>query len=165
MSEPAKDTTKDITAKTEPTQVRVPKIVAEINRVASRVRERQKIEDDDDDEVLENDAPTPSRKPTEITRIVRENTHRRRGVDKVIVGLLVFISVQIMILCVFLGRIDDGIRTGNKAVEHKAVFWSDSVFDFKTAAENEGVSTADIWRRVLPLLLILLSGNYMIYQF
>ena len=29
-------------------------------------------------------------------------------------------------------------------VEHKAVFWSDYVSDFKTSAENEGVSTTDM---------------------
>ena len=148
MTEPAKDTAIDIAPKTQPTQGRVPKIVSEINRTASRVDGRNKKENDH--RVLENDAQTPSRKPIEVTRIVRENTDRRRGVDKVIMGLLVFISVQIMILCVFLGRIDDGIRTGNKAVEHKAVFWSDSVFDFKTAAENEGVSTADMEACITP---------------
>ena len=40
MPEPAKDTAIDIAPKTQPTQGRVPKIVAEINRVASRVRDR-----------------------------------------------------------------------------------------------------------------------------
>ena len=70
MTEPAKDTAIDIAPKTQPTQGqgRVPKIVAEINRVASRVRDRNKKDDDRDDEVLENDGPT------DITRIVRENT-------------------------------------------------------------------------------------------
>ena len=152
MTEPTKDTAIDIAPKTQPTQGRVPKIVAEINRVASRVRDRNKKKEDHDAEVLENDGLTESISLSSgiFTRIVRENTHRRRGVDKVIMGLLVFISVQIMILCVFLGRIDDGIRTGNKAVEHKAVFWSDSVFDFKTAAENEGVSTADMEACITP---------------
>ena len=29
-------------------------------------------------------------------------------------------------------------------MEHKAVFWSNSVADFKTSAENEGVSTTDM---------------------
>ena len=71
MTEPAKDTAIDIAPKTQPTQGRVPKIVAEINRVASRVRDRNKKDDDRDDEVLENDGPM------EITRIVRENTHHR----------------------------------------------------------------------------------------
>ena len=69
MTEPAKDTAIDIAPKTQPTQGRVPKIVAEINRVASRVRDRNKKEEDHDAEVLENDGPA------EITRIVRENTH------------------------------------------------------------------------------------------
>jgi len=59
MSEPAKDTAIDIAPKTQPTQGRVPKIVAEINRVASRVRDRNKKEDHDA-EVLEDDAPTES---------------------------------------------------------------------------------------------------------
>jgi len=111
MTEPAKDTAIDIAPKTQPTQGRVPKIVSEINRTASRVDGRNKKENDN--RVLENDAPTPSRKPTEITRIVRENTHRRRGVDKVIVGLLVFISVLLLIGCVLLGLLlmDDGTKS------------------------------------------------------
>ena len=69
MPEPAKDTAIDIAPKTQPTQGRVPKIVAEINRVASRVRDRNKK--DHDAEVLEKDAPTPSPKPVEATRIIR----------------------------------------------------------------------------------------------
>ena len=62
MSEPAKDTAIEITPKTETSSVRVPRIVAEINRVASRVRDRNKKEEEDNDdaEVLENDTPTPS---------------------------------------------------------------------------------------------------------
>ena len=61
MSEPAKDTAIEITPKTETSSVRVPRIVAEINRVASRVRDRNKKEEEDNDdaEVLENDTPTP----------------------------------------------------------------------------------------------------------
>ena len=76
MSEPAKDTAIEITPKTETSSVRVPRIVAEINRVASRVRDRNKKEEEDidDAEVLENDAPTPSPKPADI-QIIRENTH------------------------------------------------------------------------------------------
>ena len=76
MSEPAKDTAIEITPKTETSSVRVPRIVAEINRVASRVRDRNKKEEEDNDhaEVLENDAPTPSQKPVDI-QIIRENTH------------------------------------------------------------------------------------------
>ena len=42
MSEPAEDTAIEITPKTETQSGRVPKIVAEINRVASRVRERKR---------------------------------------------------------------------------------------------------------------------------
>ena len=104
MSEPAEDTAIEITPKTETQSGRVPKIVAEINRVASRVREKKKKEkeDNDDAEVLENDTPTPSQKPVDI-HIIRENTHRRRGVDKLIVGLLVFISILLLIGCVLLG--------------------------------------------------------------
>ena len=44
MSEPAEDTAIEITPKTETQSGRVPKIVAEINRVASRVREKKKKE-------------------------------------------------------------------------------------------------------------------------
>ena len=68
MPEPAKDTAIDIAPKTQQyAQGRVSKIIAEINRATSRVRDRNK----DHDAVLENDAPTPSPRPTEITRIVR----------------------------------------------------------------------------------------------
>ena len=42
MTEPAKDTAIDIAPKTQPTQGRVPKIVSEINRIASRVDGRKK---------------------------------------------------------------------------------------------------------------------------
>ena len=56
MTEPAKDTAIDIAPKTQPTQGRVPKIVAEINRATSRVRDRNKK--DHDAEVLENDTYT-----------------------------------------------------------------------------------------------------------
>ncbi len=42
MSEPAEDTAIEITPETQLTQSRVPKIVAEINRVASRVRDKKK---------------------------------------------------------------------------------------------------------------------------
>ena len=59
MTEPAKDTAIDIAPKTQPTQGRVPKIVSEINRTASRVDGRNKKENDHDAEVLENDAPKP----------------------------------------------------------------------------------------------------------
>ena len=109
MPEPAKDTAIDIAPKTQPTQGRVPKIVAEINRATSRVRDRNKK--DHDAEVLENDAPTPSPRPTETIRIMRENTHRRREVDKVIVGLLVFISILLVIGCVLLGLVLKDERT------------------------------------------------------
>ena len=114
MSEPAKDTAIEITPKTETSSVRVPRIVAEINRVASRVRDRNKKEEEDNDdaEVLENDTPTPSQKPVDI-KIIRENTHRRRGVDKVIVGLLLFISILLLIGCVLLGLVLKDERTKN----------------------------------------------------
>ena len=103
MTEPAKDTAIDIAPKTQPTQGRVPKIVAEINRVASRVRDRNKKEEDHDAEVLENDGPT------EITRIVRENTHpdkdKPRGRFAQISSRVIPLLVPI-INCVFLARID-----------------------------------------------------------
>ena len=114
MSEPAKDTAIEITPKPQASSVRVPRIVAEINRVASRVRDRNKKEEEDNDdaEVLENDTPTPSQKPVDI-KIIRENTHRRRGVDKVIVGFLVFISILLLIGCVLLGLVLKDERTKN----------------------------------------------------
>ena len=47
MSEHAKDTAIEITPKPQASSVRVPRIVAEINRVASRVRDRNKREEED----------------------------------------------------------------------------------------------------------------------
>ena len=78
MNEPDKDTAIEVTPETQPKQVRVPKIVAEINGVASCVRERNKNKDHDA-EVLENVAPTQAKKTMEITRIIRENTHPRHS--------------------------------------------------------------------------------------
>ena len=76
MPDPAQDTAIEITPKPRASSVPIPRIVAEINRVASRVRDRNKKEEEDidDAEVLENDAPTPSPKPADI-QIIRENTH------------------------------------------------------------------------------------------
>ena len=115
MSEPAKDTAIQITPKTETSSVRVPRIVAEINRVASRVRERNKKEEEDNDdaEVLENDTPTPSQKPVDI-KIIRENTHYRgkKRLNILLAFLLVLISVLLLAVCVFLARIDENIRSG-----------------------------------------------------
>merc|ERR1712010_4182 len=94
MSEPAKDTAIEITPKPQTSSVRVPRIVAEINRVASRVRDRNKREeeDNDDSEVLENDTPTPSQKPVDI-KIIRENTSPR--VMQCLGGFVVFLLVLI----------------------------------------------------------------------
>ena len=77
-----------------------------------RDRNKEEEEDNDDAEVLENDAPTPSQKPVDI-KIIRENTHRRRGVDRVIVGLLLFISILLLIGCVLLGLVLKDERTKN----------------------------------------------------
>ena len=178
MSEPAKDTAIEITPKPQASSVRVPRIVAEINRVASRVRDRNKKEeeDNDDSEVLENDTPTPSQKPVDI-KIIRENTHYRgrKRLNILVAFLLVLISILLLAVCVFLARIDENIRSGGgtniqslaspppppsspppptvitpssiASIEHKAVVWNDGsngLFNFKTAAENEGVSTTDM---------------------
>ena len=79
MPEPAKDTAVEITPNSPPPAVtRVQSIISEINRATtSRVGGRNKKENDN--RVLENDERTPSRKPTEITRIIRENTHPRHS--------------------------------------------------------------------------------------
>ncbi len=118
MSEPAKDTAIEITPKPQASSVRVPRIVAEINRVASRVRDRNKKEeeDNDDSEVLENDTPTPSQKPVDI-KIIRENTHYRgrKRLNILVAFLLVLISVLLLAVCVFLARIDENIRSGGGA--------------------------------------------------
>ena len=94
MTEPAKDTAIDIAPKTQPTQGRVPKIVSEINRTASRVDGRNKKENDH--RVLENDGPT------DTTRIVRENTHHRgtKCLNILVVFLLVLITVLLLAVCV-----------------------------------------------------------------
>jgi hypothetical protein len=113
MSEPAEDTAIEITPKTETSSVRVPRIVAEINRVASLVRDRNKKEEDA--EVLENDTPTPSpsQKPVDI-QIIRENTHYcgKKRLNILLAFLLVLISVLLLAVCVFLARIDENIRSG-----------------------------------------------------
>ena len=184
MSEPAKDTAIEITPKPQTSSVRVPRVVAEINRVASRVRDRNKKEEDHDAEVLENDAPT------EITRIVRENTHpdkdKPQGRFAQISSRMIPLLVPI-INCVFLARIDARASTlgvdarlgilsspppppppyspppptvitpsSIASIEHKAVVWDETglnsqgqiyyggIRNFKTAAENEGVSTTDM---------------------
>ena len=170
MPEPAKDTAIEITPKPRASSVPIPRIVAEINRVASRVRDRNKKEEEDidDADVLENDAPAPSPKPADI-QIIRENTHYRgkKRLNILLAFLLVLISVLLLAVCVFLARIDENIRSGGGtnvqslasppppppptvitpssyvSMEHKAVFWT-SGSDFKTSAENEGVSTTDM---------------------
>ena len=115
MPEPAKDTAIEITPKPQASSVLVPRIVAEINRVASRVRDRNKKEEEDNDdaEVLENDTPTPSQKPVDI-KIIRENTHYRgkKRLNILLAFLLVLISVLLLAVCVFLARIDENIRSG-----------------------------------------------------
>ena len=171
MPEPAKDTAIEITPKPRASSVPIPRIVAEINRVASRVRDRNKKEEEDidDADVLENDEPAPSPKPADI-QIIRENTHYRgkKRLNILLAFLLVLISVLLLAVCVFLARIDENIRSGGGtnvqslaspppppppptvitpssyvSMEHKAVFWT-SVPVFKTSAENEGVSTTDM---------------------
>ena len=174
MSEPAKDTAIDIAPKTQPTQGRVPKIVAEINRVASRVRDRNKKEEDRDAEVLENDGPT------EITRIVRENTHpdkdKPQGRFAQISSRMIPLLVPI-INCVFLARIDARASTlgvdarlgilssppppppyspppptviTQESMEYKTIVWETGTYppwsgkSFTEVMEREGVSEDEI---------------------
>ena len=174
MTEPAKDTAIDIAPKTQPTQGRVPKIVAEINRVASRVRDRNKKEEDHDAEVLENDAPT------EITRIVRENTHpdkdKPQGRFAQISSRMIPLLVPI-INCVFLARIDARASTlgvdarlgilssppppppyspppptviTQESMEYKTIVWETGTYppwsgkSFTEVMEREGVSEDEI---------------------
>ena len=179
MSEPAKDTAIEITPKPQTPSVRVPRIVAEINRVASRVRDRNKKEEEDNDdaEVLENDTPTPSQKPVDI-KIIRENTHYRgrKRLNILVAFLLVLISVLLLAVCVFLARIDENIRSGGgtniqslaspppphpyspppptvftqESVEYKAIVWEASSYSyysgetsFTEVMESEGVSEGE----------------------
>ena len=174
MTEPAKDTAIDIAPKTQPTQGRVPKIVAEINRVASRVRDRNKKEEDRDAEVLENDGPT------EITRIVRENTHpdkdKPQGRFAQISSRMIPLLVPI-INCVFLARIDARASTlgvdarlgilssppppppyspppptviTQESMEYKTIVWETGTYppwsgkSFTEVMEREGVSEDEI---------------------
>ena len=110
MSEPAEDTAIEITPNPPPPTVsRVQSIVANINRTASRVGGRNKKEENNDARVLENDETTPSRNTPEVTRIIRENTIPRGGVS---VCLRVVLCLLLIVNCIFLVRIDDGIRTG-----------------------------------------------------
>ena len=110
MPEPAKDTAIEITPKPPPVLSRVQSIVQEINRATtSRVGGRNKKEENNDARVLENDETTPSRNTPEVTRIIRENTIPRGGVS---VCLRVVLCLLLIVNCIFLVRIDDGIRTG-----------------------------------------------------
>ena len=110
MSEPAKDTAIEITPNPPvPVASRVQRIVANINRASSRVGGRNKKEEDHDAQVLENDEPPSSRNTPKVTRIIRENTVPRGGVS---VCLRVVLRFLLIVNCVFLVRIDDGIRTG-----------------------------------------------------
>ena len=103
MTEPAKDTAIDIAPKTQPTQGRVPKIVAEINRVASRVRDRNKKEEDRDVEILENDIPVRGELP-EVTREItiakkyRELDRERKYLDIVYCCTLIIIFALLLTL-------------------------------------------------------------------
>ena len=175
MPEPAKDTAIEITPKTEASSVRVPRIVAEINRVASRVRDRNKKEEEDNDdaEVLENDAVAKTCGYSDYTGEYTLSWEKRLNI--LLAFLLVLISVLLLAMCVFLARIDENIRSGGgtniqslaspqpppsspppstvitpssiASIEHKAVVWNDGsngLGNFKTAAENEGVSTTDM---------------------
>ena len=191
MPEPAKDTAIEITPKPRASSVPIPRIVAEINRVASRVRDRNKKEEEDidDADVLENDEPAPSPKPADI-QIIRENTHpdkdKPQGRFAQISSRMIPLLVPI-INCVFLARIDARASTlgvdarlgilsspppppppyspppptvitpsSIASIEHKAVVWDETglnsqgqiyyggIRNFKTAAENEGVSTTDM---------------------
>ena len=101
MNEPDKDTAIEVTPETQPKQVRVPKIVAEINGVASCVRERNKNKDHDA-EVLENVAPTQAKKTMEITRIIRENTHPRHSSANGCLRSLCFVGLLIALIYVCL---------------------------------------------------------------
>ena len=101
MNEPDKDTAIEVTPETQPKQVRVPKIVAEINGVASCVRERNKNKDHDA-EVLENVAPTQAKKTMEITRIIRENTHPRHSSANRCLRSLCFVGLLIALIYVCL---------------------------------------------------------------
>ena len=162
MPEPAKDTAIEITPKPKTSSVLVPRIVAEINRVASRVRDRNKKEEEDNDdaEVLENDTPTPSQKPMDI-QIIRENTHYRgkKRLNILLAFLLVLISVLLLAVCFFLARIDENIRSGGgtniqslaspppppptvitpssiASIEHKVVIW---IEEQNSSGENIGL--------------------------
>jgi len=115
MSEPAKDTAIEITPKPQAPSVRVPRIVAEINRVASRVRDRNKKEEEDNDdaEVLENDAVAKTCGYSDYTGEYTLSWEKRLNI--LLAFLLVLISVLLLAMCVFLARIDENIRSGGGA--------------------------------------------------
>jgi len=102
MTDTKNDATKDLEPKTPPPSSRVPKVLSEIHRATSRVGARNKNESGSLD-------TRKRREPLEVTRIIRENTHRRCDVS---VCLRVVLCLLLIVNCVFLVRIDDGIRTG-----------------------------------------------------
>ena len=178
MPEPAKDTAIEITPKPRASSVPIPRIVAEINRVASRVRDRNKKEEEDidDAEFWKTTTPAPSPKPADI-QIIRENTHYRgkKRLNILLAFLLVLISVLLLAVCVFLARIDENIRSGGGtnvqslaspppppppptvitpssyvSMEHKAVFWRYVLFLISKLRRKMKVFPRPIWMRVVP---------------
>ena len=68
MSEPAQDTAKESELIAPLSSIRVPESIAEVNRFASALRDRNKKEEDRDVEILENDSKLPpiERLPSDV---------------------------------------------------------------------------------------------------
>ena len=70
MSEPAQDTAKESALIAPLSSIRVPESIAEVNRFAFALRDRNKKEEDRDVEILENDTPVRG----ELSEVIREIT-------------------------------------------------------------------------------------------
>ena len=103
MSEPAQDTAKESALIAPLSSIRVPESIAEVNRFAFALRDRNKKEEDRDVEILENDTPVLGELP-EVTRAItiakkyRELDRERKYLDIVYCCTLIIIFALLLTL-------------------------------------------------------------------
>ena len=103
MSEPAQDTAKESALLAPLSSIRVPKSIAEVNRFAFALRDKNKKEEDRDVEILENDTPVRGELP-EVTREItiakkyRELDREREYLDVVYCCTLTIIFALLLTL-------------------------------------------------------------------
>lgn len=103
MSEPAQDTAKESALIAPLSSIRVPESIAEVNRFAFALRDRNKKEEDRDVEILENDTLVRGELP-EVTREItiakkyRELDRERKYLDIVYCCTLTIIFALLLTL-------------------------------------------------------------------